>query len=80
MKHRVVHINQEDHYQASFNVLVPLDIQGKECTVLSEGQPATLNRGTTSTYILVDGKRYGVPRWAVEEVKEVPPYIPEFSI
>jgi len=78
MKHKVVQLDQTDYFASTFNILIPREIQGQECVLISEGQPATRERGTTSSYILVNGKRYGVPRWAVEKVKDPSPQ--DFSI
>ena len=57
---------QDTEWHQSFNVLVPLCIQGKECAVIEFGNPSTRTSGSTSTIIRVEGKQYAVPSWAIE--------------
>lgn len=64
--YKVKNIPQDTEQHQSFNVLVPLHIQGKECTVIEFGKPPTMTRGSTSNIILVEGKQYAVPLWAIE--------------
>jgi hypothetical protein len=61
-------IPQEDEYKASFNVLVPLSIQGKPCKVLTPAQSPTAYRGSINPTVEVEGKRYQVPTWAIKSI------------
>jgi len=74
-RYNVINIPQKTDWDRSFNVLVPLEIQGKECEVLKFGSPPEKYRGSTSTIIRIDGKIFGVPAWAVKKKQ-----IMDFSI
>jgi len=61
----VKHIPQETEWQRSFNVLVPLTIQGREATLISLATPPSRYRGSMGHQISIDGQGYSVPSWAV---------------
>ncbi len=58
-------IPQDTEYHKSFNVLVPIEIQGKEGILLAPSQRSNERRGSISARIRVDEKNYFVPSWAV---------------
>lgn len=60
----VKNIPQDSEWHMSFNVLVSLDIQGKEGFLIKKGKPPTWTRGSMSAEIKVGDKYYGVPDWA----------------
>jgi len=63
----VKNIPQDTDFHKSFNVLVPLDIQGKECQLISKGGIAQNGR-SMSHQIKVNNNFYSVPTWAIFEV------------
>ena len=61
----VVTIPQDNWYKKSFNLVVPLSIQGKPCEIIEESKSPNTYRGSMNMQISVEGKSYSVPRWAV---------------
>lgn len=62
----IVNIPQDNEYHRSFNVLVPLEIQGKPCRVVSIGGISRSGR-TIAHQVCVEGKGYSIPSWALKE-------------
>lgn len=60
----VKHIPQDTDFHRSFNVLVPLHIQGQPCQLIERGGIGKSGR-TINHQIWIDGKAYGVPTWAL---------------
>jgi len=60
-------IPQDTEQHRSFNVLVPLNIQGKFCRIVKEGG-RTDRGGTIGHQICVEGRGYNVPTWAIGEM------------
>jgi hypothetical protein len=75
---QIITIPQDNWYEKSFNVLVPLSIQGQPCRVLKAAERATFKQGTQSAVVLVNGKVYGVPGWAIVEPPK--PVVLNYSI
>jgi hypothetical protein len=59
-------IPQDTEYHRSFNVFVPLAIQGKPCCVVSIGGIAK-DGSIISHKVSVEGKNYFIPAWALGE-------------
>jgi hypothetical protein len=68
----IKNIPQDTEWNKSFNVLVPLDIQGKEGELIEEEKHPTMTRGSIGAQISVEGKHYSIPGWAYE-VKKIEP-------
>jgi hypothetical protein len=64
---KVCELNQSDWWQKSFNVLVPLEIQGKNGILVALGQSPNQRHGSICPRILVRGKEYSVPVWAIKQ-------------
>ena len=60
---KVVTIPQKN---SSYNVLVPKEIQGKECKIIKLAQRPTATSGSVGHTIQVNGKYFNVPVWAVQ--------------
>lgn len=63
----VKNIPQEKEFWRSFNVLVPLEIQGKQCELVSRGGTCKRTGRSISHGIRVGGNYYSVPVWSVME-------------
>ena len=61
----VKHIPQDTDWNRSFNVLVPLAIQGRAAKLISKATPPTQRSGSMGHQIEIDGKGYYVPSWAI---------------
>jgi len=61
----VNHIPQDTEWNRSFNVLVPLEIQGKKGVLIQRGTNPTIWKGSMGHQISIDGKGYCVPSWAI---------------
>lgn len=65
MNVRIKHVPQDTEWTRSFNVLVPLDIQGKEGVLVQRGTNPTIYRGSVGHTVLIDNKPYCLPCWSV---------------
>lgn len=77
---KVVVIPQDSEYRKSFNVLVPLAIQGKECKIIEKPKSPNTQRASVGWEVEIEGRGYTLPSWAVELTKRVYPYNPSYSI
>ncbi len=66
MKQKIVIkiLNQDNWWEKSLNVLVPLEIQGKEGFLIEKELPPNTQRGSVSARVEVNGKIYGIPGFA----------------
>ena len=65
MKTFVATLPDNHHNKSTVNILIPIAIQGKECSVIRPGKAMTETSGPIWAIINVDGKEYVIPEWAV---------------
>lgn len=76
----VKHIPQDTEWNRSFNVLVPLDIQGKTGELLKEAQPPNMQHGSIGAQVKIEGKHYCLPVWSFIKTAIVRQLNPNYSI
>jgi len=62
-------IPQDTEWNRSFNVLVPLNIQGKTGELMREAQSPNMQHGSIGAEIKIEDQVHSLPVWAFERVK-----------
>jgi hypothetical protein len=63
-------IPQDSDWNKSFNVLVPLEIQGKGGILIKSAESPTCRKGSQSAIVWIDNKNYFIPSWAIIGIPE----------